>query len=150
MWCGWHNFLGQKSCVTRLSPFGQIHLAVNHDLSPSKLQHLSQAAALLCPSPFCKPSQVLCQANSNNAGKLCKVEVDEHISLLMIAQTLAGAFLFLNASRLSASVFFRLGTGSAGVMLLSVLILLFLISRSLHPLFARLKRLSQHRRPLHV
>ena len=63
------------------------------------------------------------------AAQQCTVELEEHISYFMIAQTIAGVLLFLFASQLSASMFFRLGTGSAGVMLLSVLILLFLLSR---------------------
>lgn len=53
----------------------------------------------------------------------------------MIAQTVAGALLFLFASKLSSSMFFRLGTGSAGVMMLSVVILLFMISRLVTKLF---------------
>ena len=63
------------------------------------------------------------------AAKLCGVELEEHLSLFMIAQTIAGALLFLFASKLSSSMFFWLGTGSAGVMMLSVVILLLLVSR---------------------
>ena len=63
------------------------------------------------------------------AARTCTVDLEEHPSLFMIAQTIAGSLLFLFASKLSSSMFFRLGTGSAGVMLLSVLILLLLVSR---------------------
>jgi len=37
VWCGWHNFLGQHSCVARLSPFGPVHVAVAHSSSSSDL-----------------------------------------------------------------------------------------------------------------
>lgn len=69
------------------------------------------------------------QYSAVGAGNLCTLELEEHLSPFMICQTIAGALLFLFASRLSASMFFRLGTGSAGVMMLSVIILLFLVSR---------------------
>ena len=36
VWCGWHNFLGQHSCVARLSPFGPVHVAVEHNSVASK------------------------------------------------------------------------------------------------------------------
>ena len=63
------------------------------------------------------------------AAQMCGVELEEHLSLFMIAQTIFGALIFLFASKLSSSMFFRLGTGSAGVMMLSVVILLLLVSR---------------------
>lgn len=47
----------------------------------------------------------------------------------MIAQGLLGAALFLAGDALSQSIAFRLGTGSMGFALLSVLILVFVLAR---------------------
>lgn len=44
VWCGWHNFLGQHSCVARLSPFGTVNLAIAHDVPTSAL--LSRGSCL--------------------------------------------------------------------------------------------------------
>lgn len=39
VWCGWHNFLGQHSCVARVSPFAAVHVAVEHEYSSGTASH---------------------------------------------------------------------------------------------------------------
>lgn len=52
VWCGWHNFLGQHSCVARLSPFGPVHVGVSHNGPPCKPVHpnLHLVSSMRCPA----------------------------------------------------------------------------------------------------
>ena len=62
-------------------------------------------------------------------GRECTFEHSKELSVRMIVQGLIGAALFLNGGLLSQSLAFRLGTGSLGFALLSVLILMFMLAR---------------------
>ena len=59
----------------------------------------------------------------------CSFEFEESLSPVLIFQTILGIAVFLAAGKFSSSMVFRLGTGSAGFMALSVLILLLFVSR---------------------
>ncbi len=56
-------------------------------------------------------------------------QVQQRVSWAQLAQGAAGAALFWAARPLSHSIVFRLGAGSLGFMALSVLILIFVLSR---------------------
>ena len=56
-------------------------------------------------------------------------QVDEKFSPWLLGQGILGAALYLFAGPLSHSLFFRLSAGSLGFVLLSVLILIFVLSR---------------------
>jgi hypothetical protein len=64
-----------------------------------------------------------------HAGGKCTFKESQSFSLLMLGQGIIGTLLYTFATPLSASMFFRLTTGSFGFMLLSLLIVLFIISR---------------------
>ena len=55
--------------------------------------------------------------------------MEAEFSLVMLGQTVLGAALYWWAGPLSHSMPFRLSTGSLGFMALSVLILIFVLSR---------------------
>lgn len=55
--------------------------------------------------------------------------MEEKFSPLLLGQGILGAALYWFAGPLSHSLFFRLSAGSLGFMLLSVLILIFVLSR---------------------
>ncbi|KAK9803762.1 hypothetical protein WJX73_003874 [Symbiochloris irregularis] len=103
-WCGWKNLLGQAptSCTTSISPFGDTYIGAARPRTAGIFH-----------------------------GKECTFEQRKFLSVRMISQLLLGAALFLNGASLSKSLAFRLGTGSIGFALLSVLILLFVVSRML-------------------
>ena len=63
------------------------------------------------------------------AGFACSATVEEKVSYVQLAQGVLGAALYWWAAPLSHSMFFRLSAGSLGFMLLSVLILIFVLSR---------------------
>ncbi len=63
------------------------------------------------------------------AGFVCTATVEEKVSFVQLAQGVLGAALYWWAGPLSHSMFFRLSAGSLGFMLLSVLILIFVLSR---------------------
>ena len=63
------------------------------------------------------------------AGQPCTLDFEERLSPVLALQTVLGALVFASAGRLSNSMVFRLGTGSAGFMALSILILLLFVSK---------------------
>ncbi|EIE24259.1 hypothetical protein COCSUDRAFT_65818 [Coccomyxa subellipsoidea C-169] len=105
VWCGWDRFLGASDteCVARISPFGQMLVAVADSKGTQRLQ----------------------------SGFVCTATVEEKVSFVQLAQGVLGAALYWWAGPLSHSMFFRLSAGSLGFMLLSVLILIFVLSRAL-------------------
>ena len=62
-------------------------------------------------------------------GSSCEASVEAHFSYVMLGLTLLGAALYWWAGPLSHSMPFRLSAGSLGFMALSVLILIFVLSR---------------------
>ncbi len=64
-----------------------------------------------------------------HAGFVCTATVEEKVSGVQLAQGVLGAALYWWAGPLSHSLFFRLSAGSLGFMMLSVLILIFVLSR---------------------
>ena len=65
-----------------------------------------------------------------HAGFVCTARAEEKVSGVQLAQGVLGAALYWWAGPLSHSIFFRLSAGSLGFMMLSVLILIFVLSRS--------------------
>ncbi|CAL8462177.1 g1708 [Coccomyxa elongata] len=104
VWCGWDRFFGASDteCVTRVSPFGQTLVAVADSKGTQRLQ----------------------------SGFICTATVEEKVSGVQLAQGVLGAALYWWAGPLSHSLFFRLSAGSLGFMMLSVLILIFVLSRA--------------------
>ncbi|BDA46042.1 probable nuclear envelope integral membrane protein 1 [Coccomyxa sp. Obi] len=104
VWCGWDRFFGASDteCVTRISPFGQTLVAVADSKGTQRLQ----------------------------SGFVCTATVEEKVSYVQLAQGVLGAALYWWAGPLSHSMFFRLSAGSLGFMMLSVLILIFVLSRA--------------------
>ncbi|KAK9906578.1 hypothetical protein WJX75_004502 [Coccomyxa subellipsoidea] len=70
-------------------------------------------------------------AQRHQSGFVCSATVEEKVSYVQLAQEVLGAALYWWAGPLSHSIFFRLSAGSLGFMLLSVLILIFVLSRAL-------------------
>ena len=65
----------------------------------------------------------------SRAGLAVTADVEERASWAQLAQGAVGAALYWWAGPLSHSLFFRLSAGSLGFMALSVLILIFVLSR---------------------
>ena len=66
-------------------------------------------------------------------GSSCEASVEAHFSSVMLGLTMLGAALYWWAGPLSHSMPFRLSAGSLGFMALSVLILIFVLSRFVAP-----------------
>ena len=64
-----------------------------------------------------------------DAGVACEASVEARFSYVLLGQSLLGAALYWWAGPLSHSMPFRLSAGSLGFMALSVLILIFVLSR---------------------
>lgn len=65
-----------------------------------------------------------------HGSSACSFHEHEHFSASQLARGVLGAFLFLQADTLVNSIYFRLSTGTGGFVLLSLLILAFVIYRS--------------------
>lgn len=147
IWCGWDRFLGASDteCVARISPFGQTLVAVADSKGAQRHQSgvlrllthlvvfLTDVLALHCHSPL--QSRAVQSVSIEEAGVgmlagfVCSATVEEKVSYVQLAQEVLGAALYWWAGPLSHSIFFRLSAGSLGFMLLSVLILIFVLSR---------------------
>lgn len=79
---------------------------------------------------FISHYQYLLKEIVSDAGFACEASVEAKFSYVLLGQTILGAALYWWAGPLSHSMPFRLSAGSLGFMALSVLILIFVLSRS--------------------